>query len=220
MKKLILLILLIPGLCLGAEAVKTVAGVADSSVKTVTGKTSADIKTLCGVGYNDGDAGCDTATNEVGDRTEYTGTSYAIASHGLWCWPYTADCTGNVAAAYLYHRGTGAQTAWVGLYSKTDTAPAAADALLSSNSTQISSSTDKEWGTQAVGSYAVSSGTTYWVCVLPSSLSGGWDVYSGTGNSDRYLKDIGQNTLPDNLSTGFTGPADDRMTSVYITIGP
>lgn len=57
MKKLwIILLLLIPSLCFGADpAVKTVGGVADSAIKSIDGSLTAAIKTVSGVGYNDGD---------------------------------------------------------------------------------------------------------------------------------------------------------------------
>lgn len=83
---LILLLLLIPGLCFGAEAVKTAGGVADSAVKSISGKASADIKTMCGVGYNDGDGGCsasygaETATGS--NATDDAGGSETDATTG------------------------------------------------------------------------------------------------------------------------------------------
>lgn len=110
---LILLILLIPGLCFGAEAVKTAGGVADSAVKSISGKASADIKTMCGVGYNDGDAGCsasygselatsanatdDAGGNEANATTGWTGTTCnpfgttATAQTGSYALAGTAD---------------------------------------------------------------------------------------------------------------------------------
>ena len=56
MKKLILILLLLPALSFAADpAVKSVNGVADSSVKTHQGVATASIKSVSGVGYNDGD---------------------------------------------------------------------------------------------------------------------------------------------------------------------
>lgn len=56
MKKILLLLLLIPAISFAADAVKTVNGVADSDIKTHMGVATASIKSVSGVGYNDGDS--------------------------------------------------------------------------------------------------------------------------------------------------------------------
>lgn len=59
MKKLWIILLLIPSLCFGASEIKTVSGVADSSIKTLDGQTTATVKTINGIDYNDGDSVAD-----------------------------------------------------------------------------------------------------------------------------------------------------------------
>jgi hypothetical protein len=75
--KWLLLLLLIPSICFGAE-VASINGVADSSIASVGGVTGTGIATICGVDYDDGDASCSVSTNEVGDRTDYTATSHFL----------------------------------------------------------------------------------------------------------------------------------------------
>jgi hypothetical protein len=165
-------------------------------------------------------ATCSASTDYVGNKGEGTVGSYSFAYQYIDCWAYTPTCSGNVNTAYVYHRGTETDKIRVSLYSKSTTAPAAADELLVQSSAELTSSTDKEWASGAMGSYTVSSSTTYWMCVLvTSNIGAGWPTYYANGDSNRYEKNISSSTLPTNLAADYTGPTDDRIPSVYISIG-
>jgi hypothetical protein len=93
MKKLILLLLLIPTLCYGTD-IATVGGVADSAISSIMGVAGTAILTLGGGDYDDGDvAGCSPEITDIFNRadntdlganwTEDAGTALAISTNQL-----------------------------------------------------------------------------------------------------------------------------------------
>ncbi len=156
---------------------------------------------------------------DIGNKGEGTVGDYIHPVQYNQCWAYTPSCSGAVNTAYVYHRGTGENKIKVALYSKSTTAPAVTDALLA-QSAEITSSTNEEWASGAMGSYSVNSATTYWICVdAQTATNGGWPAYLASGDSNRYEKNISSTTFPDNLADDYTGPTDDRIPSLYISIG-
>lgn len=168
-----------------------------------------------------GASSCSTATNEIGNRSAGTVDTYAYTASSIYCQAYTPDCSGNTAAAYLYHRGTSAARARVGIYNKSGSSPVVGDTKIAEANAILTSSTDKEWATATFPSTAVSSTTAVWLCIVPGDTNGSnWDAYVANGTSNRYSQAIGATTLPANLGGTWTGPTADRMASVYITVGP
>jgi len=171
-----------------------------------------------------GAAGCDPATQEIGDRTS---RASAITTPGqqATCWIFTPECSGPLNTAYIQHRGTSNQSIKVALYSS---AGSTSDPNNSSNvyldkSGVISSSADELASSAMVVKYEVSSTTQYWLCTFSQT---GFDRYYGATGVNEFVGDGAcsdcQTTPPANLdvaSTTYTSTAN-RQPWVFITIGP
>ena len=165
-------------------------------------------------------AGCDPLTEYIGDKTEYTDSSLEYTAQTLFVQAYTPTCSGPLNTASIYYNNTiDTKRIRMAVYTKTTTAPAAEDILLSETNGEIAATTSTGYKSQTMTSYNLAEGTTYWIAILASS-AGTWYNQVGNGDSNRYSKLISQDTFPATLSTGgWTGPTDNRMLKGYITIG-
>lgn len=208
-------LLLIPSICFGAE-VASIGGVADSSIASVGGVTGTGIASICGVDYDDGDSACSVASNEVGDRTDYTATShYNITNTAMYCLEYTADCTGTLEYAFARHYGTASDKAKVCVFNKnSDAPPDASDTLIGCG--EITTSSD-DWAQSAAKvTGSVTASTAYWVCIVGSNLA--FDISrSDSGSRTAYYVSSGANYTTPSLDLSFSSTAS-RDYSMYVRI--
>ena len=148
---------------------------------------------------------CDPATNEIGTRTASTDHYGFITSTQAICVQWTADCTGTLGYAYAYHYGASAGTGKICAYSEADAdiEPDASDLLLGCSG-EFTSSTDQEWAKSAskvAGSVAVTSGTTYWLCLYGNTFH-----YYGYHNLSKswWYKDSSLNYAAPSADLSFT----------------
>ena len=220
MRYLWLILILIPTWLYSAGEVATVGGKADSAIASIMGKAGTGIGTLCGKTYNDGDSVCNPATHEVGDRGEYStdvnlGTDDAICSG-----PYTPECSGTLKYGYVRHSGTGTDNAKVCVYLDDGDGVADADDTKVGCTGAITGNADDTWYTDSstIGG-AVSTGSSYWVCVASNSTN--WvSLMNTSGTHKRYTVDAFGYTTPPNTLTGDTITLSDSSSefSVYVTI--
>lgn len=216
---LLLFIILIP---INLFAGFGVSGVADpasvSGVATPAG--------VCGVTSAYG--GCDTATNEVGDRTEHANENN-MAQYEYDCMLMQADCSGDLELAYLMHYGTTSEAMKVCVYTAndgaTDHAPDGSDTKLGCSSGDTLSSAGF---TALTGNLtgSVTDESWRWVCVTCNTAGGCSYYYNGSAGSKKlWYNTLGNyDTPPDTLSTtefedqAWTGTAGNRGQSVYVRI--
>lgn len=221
MIKYLWLFCLIPTLLYGAAGdVASVSGKAVTAISTISGVAGASIATLCGKSYSDGDATCNTATNEVGDRT-LEATDRSLSQNLLYMFASTADCTGDLAIPYLYFAGASGDSVTVRLciYSKSDTTPQEADALIC-DSGDIVGGGDTEWkaGTTCA-SGSVTNTTGYWVGVQTRSSTNPWTA-KRAGTATLYYTSRSSTSCAATL-TGltFSTSASNAPLSAYFQIG-
>ena len=166
-----------------------------------------------------GGGGCDTATNEVGDRVEESGTVALNADIAI-CFPGTADCTGTLYQAYLYHQDTNASNAKIGIYTDQDAGadPGIGD-LQVGVSGVIAGSTSTGWKASAASiGGSVTSSANYWVCIFVESGGSSWLAKSGDGAGAYYVLGSGMYaTPPANLDETWLALSESPI-SAYINI--
>lgn len=206
MKKIILIIaiLFISSSCLAASVTNAVRG--------VVGQGAA--------------AACAESANEINSRRDTVdATAYSLGAGLSLCFQATADCSGSLGTAYLYHdSNTKVPEAKVCVYTEGD-ADAVADADdvgvnsgAATCSASIATGATGGWKTGAFSTGTVTTGQTYWLCVFVSSTDA-WDTFrAGTGTI--YYTTLGDlySTPPANLSAlvdtvDSFGPID-----FYVTI--
>jgi hypothetical protein len=187
----------------------------------IAGFSIAEITYAKGVYYYHKESGgCNPATEYIGDKTDYTDSNLEYTAQTLFVQAYTPTCSGPLNTANIYYNNTiDTRRIRMAVYTKTTSAPAVEDILLSETDGEIAATTSTGYKSQTMTSYNLAEGTTYWIAILASS-AGTWYNQVGNGTSQRYSKLISQDTFPDTLSTGgWTGPTDNRMLKGYITIG-
>lgn len=165
-------------------------------------------------------ASCSVDTNEVGDRTQEA-TDRALAQGYLYLFASTADCTGDLAIPYLYFAGASGDSVTVRLciYSKSDTTPQEADALIC-DSGDIAGGGDAEWkaGTTCA-SGSVTNTTGYWVGVQLRASTNAWTA-KRAGTATLYYVSRNQTSCAANLSgLSFSTSASNAPLSAYFQIG-
>lgn len=197
---LILLIIIIPIYCF--------AGTVQEKCIGVIGKKNA----------------CNTAIHEVGDRTSYA-SAYIIVENEMDCILYTAECTGTLEYAFIYHYGTETDNCKVGVCNYDGDAPDEGDdgCVWSTGDTVGDAAEEDNAWVQLSGKLgkAVTKGTKYFVCVLGGS--GHCPVfYKSSGGTRTLYYEEGFNyaSPPANL-TSSTPPwatVTSRDMSVYVRI--
>jgi hypothetical protein len=163
---------------------------------------------------------CSVDTNEVGDRTQEA-TDRTLSQGYLYMFAATADCSGNLAIPYLYFAGASGDSVTVRLciYSKSDTTPQEADALIC-DSGDIAGGGDAEWkaGTTCA-SGSVTNTTGYWIGVQTWAVGGAW-TGKRAGSATLYYASNSVSTCAATL-TGltFSTSASNAPLSAYFQIG-
>lgn len=158
---------------------------------------------------------CSVDTNEVGDRTQES-TDRTMTDNYLYLFASTADCTGNLKVPYVYYNGTSAYTMRLCLYSKSDTTPQEADALIC-DSGDIVTDSSAGWKTGTTcASGSVTNTTGYWI---------GWQMKSDwtakrKNTVDLYYAASNVNMCPATLAgLSFSTSAGQGPLSSYFQIG-
>jgi hypothetical protein len=159
-------------------------------------------------------AGCSATTNYVGDQTQEA-TSMSIDTNKIYCYAATADCSGNINTAHIYHNGTTTGNIKLCVYNKTSTDPSAGDSLIAC-SDPIAMLNSAAWRTGPIGSVSVVKDNAYWVCF--SSSANNVETARGATIS-RYYKAITYGSEPDPLGTGFSVNATTAPFSGWVGIG-
>lgn len=168
---------------------------------------------MCGNGEV-GEISCNTSTdyvgNHVADPSGWGGD--AGAADRIDCWSATATCgsgctTGTLGRAFGYSWSpNGYGTDKVAVYTKTSSAPAAADALVGASAAFTTKLNDWNNSTDIGGT--VTCGTTYWICTLEGATpTGAWQYKNqASAGVTLYYKVVEGSyaTPPSNLETGFS----------------
>jgi hypothetical protein len=160
---------------------------------------------------------CSVDTNEVGTRSELA-TDRTLSSGYLYLWAATADCTGDLAVPYLYHNATDTPTVRLCIYSKSDTTPQEADALICDSGDIVTGgSTGWKTGTTCA-SGSVTSTTEYWIGV---QLRAGDNWVGKRGSSATLYYVNGSASTCASTLTGktFSTSASNAPLSAYFQIG-
>jgi hypothetical protein len=166
-------------------------------------------------------SGCDYTSNEIGDRTQY-GTNLDWISDRMYCLQYTADCTGTLRYAYVYHSTTDSESAKICVYSEGD-ADSVADSsdVLLGCSGAIASGGSTGWKTDGVAlNIAVTNGVSYWVCGIGSSSTFNMYYSTAAGTTAYYDTIAGSYATPpgDLTGDGSWTTANPRQYSMYVEI--
>jgi hypothetical protein len=212
MKKLILLLLLIPSLAWGQVST---SGVSLSGCSS--GGASA--------------AACNPASDEVGQRTEHPGTS-SFTGNYLTCELFEAECSGSLGVAYIFHHGTDTDNVKIAVFDsvyqtdlETSHLPDSSDTIVSGSQWVTISGSTETWmnsGATKVGG-AVTGGKKYFICAISDSTAfqyrrittGSLIVYQvAAGTWGSYA------SPPSNLDDGDTtwNAYTARDISVYVAI--
>jgi hypothetical protein len=165
-------------------------------------------------------ATCSVSTNEVGDR-DIESTDRTLSQGYLYMFAATADCSGNLAIPYLYFAGASGDSVTVRLciYSKSDTTPQEADALIC-DSGDIAGGGDAEWkaGTTCE-SGSVTNTTGYWVGVQLRASTNEWTA-KRAGTATLYYASRSNTSCAATLSgLTFSTSASNAPLSAYFQIG-
>ena len=163
-------------------------------------------------------ATCSVSTNEVGDR-DIESTDRALSQGYLYMFAATADCSGNLKVPYLYYNNTSTPTVRLCIYSKSDTTPQEADALIC-DSGDITAASEAGWiaGTSCA-SGSVTNTTGYWIGVQTWSVGGAWTA-KRAGTATLYYASRNHTSCAANLSgLSFSTSASNAPLSAYFQIG-
>jgi hypothetical protein len=157
--------------------------------------------------------GCSASTESVGTKIE-TGTAQDMTGDYLWCSAFTPTCSGNLNTAYIYHGSTATDLVKVVIYNKAAATPGDAGDTLVYASGEISSSSVGWASTAVVGTYPVSTGSSYWVC----SDTDGSSFNQIYNNATSYYG-IGTYTSIPATMEGISWTQYTRTYSMYFSIG-
>lgn len=165
--------------------------------------------TVCGTGGSV--SGCNPATQEVGDRSEWTGAVNGTNDDAR-CLLAAAECSGTLGYGYAWHEaGSGTDYAKICVY-------LASTRALVACSGAISSSADGEWvETPGKLGGSVTAATNYYVCVVSHSSIWTHGMYtSGDSTVDNVLE-VGYDSPLETLPAADSTDTSARM-SVYVEI--
>jgi len=170
---------------------------------------------------------CNPASNEVGYRSEYVSAGIHIGLDDAILVLGTADCSGTLGYAYVYHYDTANDTAKVCVWrdnGATPNVPDTTDDVLSgmtcSTVTSGSSAGWKQSAAKLGGS--VTNGTSYWIGIIGSNNTYTWSTgFSSTGTTRRYDWDgvaFSYASPPATLNGDYTNYDTSSSISVYVEI--
>lgn len=171
-------------------------------------------------------AGCNPASNEVGDRNDsgdYNVTNNA-AENQIRCLLYVADCTGTANTAMLYREdASDTDNCKMGLCDSadgnTDHSPATHDAncVWTSGNTYTSPTTGWQALTGDLGK-SVTSGNYYWVCIIGGAGDCRFRYNQASGTRGHWgATGFTYSSPPANLNGTWTNVAS-RDRSAYVEI--
>src|SRR4030042_727333 len=166
-----------------------------------------------------GGAACEEASNEIGYRSVAT-TNRPRPTDNIWCNLWTADCTGNLATAYLYSYSNDGATTTVCVYSDDgDNAPGSGDLKIDCTGHNALEDVPGDGASAAMGTgAAVTSGSKYFICWGTDAVI--WTAKTDVGQPAWNKALANPSTImPANLDGTWTETAD-RKQSNYVTIGP
>lgn len=228
MKRLILIFLLIPSLCFGADAAKIMGVASDPSgtnnvnkVDAITwGTTAGNATKVMGVAAAAA-ASCNVATNEIGNRTQET-NNRTLSAGSIWAQLGTAECTGTLETAYIYYNhDTEGGAVKVCIYSAagSEATPNHASNVKIGCSGVISTGTSATWLTGSIGSGSVTKDAKYWVVMLAGAAGFYQTVSAGNATMFYDTTDSWYASPPDNLASGYwNSSGNDGLRSVYVRI--
>jgi hypothetical protein len=204
MKKFILLFLLIPSLCFAVEPIDFSKSIAMSPA------------ILGGSGGGPAAAGCNPATNEVGNRaTELT--SQSCAADIAMCFLSAADCSGDLDTAYVYgSAASGNASVKVCVYSSDGGNPGSGDLKIGCSG-GIAESGGVGWKSGVMDGGSVIASSSYWVCLFVSTTEAWSAVRNSTGTLWYKATSGAYDTPPANLSS-VTNSIAWAPLSLYVTI--
>lgn len=220
MKKIILVLLLVLALVSTSEGQRRIGGVqrggpsgAGDPLRTPTGGGSGSPAA----------GGCNPASNEVGDRTDYSGANLeGMDGDMMYAFRVQADCTGTLGDAYIYHGNTTASAVKVCVYTSSSTTPQSADAVVRCSGA-IAGGTSTGWKTvDESASGSVTSGNYYWITYTVAS-GNAWS-YAHNASGTLYYKSCDSTCyadIPTNMATmgtGWSSAAGYTPGSAYFTI--
>jgi hypothetical protein len=210
MKIFWILFLLFPLFCYSAE-VASINGVADTAIASISGVTGTSIASICGVDYDDGDSACNPATNEVGDRAEYTGAVNG-GNDDARCLLAAAECSGTLGYGYAWHEaGSGTDNAKICVYL------ASTRALVACSGT-ISSSADGAWvETPGKLGGSVTASTNYYVCVVSDESIWTHGMYTSGDATVETVLEVGYDSPVDPLPAADSTDTSANL-SAYVEI--
>lgn len=163
-------------------------------------------------------AGCNPASDDVGDRTIYTGTN-VIAANEMDCILYQASCTGTANTAIVDKHATDSDQVKICLYTAQHTSshtPDAGDTLLGCTSGDTTTTEGSNTLTGDIGQ-AVTKDAYYWVCVLAGT--GGFNLHYNSGGAvDMYYNTSSNYSSPPGTLTGSWTLATTTDFSAYVEI--
>lgn len=165
-------------------------------------------------------ATCSVSTNEVGDR-DVESTDRSLSQNVLYMFASTADCTGDLAIPYLYFAGASGDSVTVRLciYSKSDTTPQEADALIC-DSGDITGGGEVGWkaGTTCA-SGSVTNTTGYWIGVQVRNTTNAWTAKRAGTATLYYVSRSASSCAATLTGLTFSTSASNAPLSAYFQIG-
>lgn len=167
-------------------------------------------------------ATCSAATDEVGDRTDYTAQGYGSSTENeLMCVLYTADCSGSLAYGLLATNENDDNIKVAVFADDGDSVPDSGDALVTDSIWADAESSGHGGGwlqtTNKLGG-SVTQGNSYWVCTVPNSAFNVARISTG-GTRTRYYQAIaGSYASPPSNLDGSWSTFGSSERSVYVEI--
>ena len=160
---------------------------------------------------------CDSGTNEVGFRLVASNDLNSETDY-IYCWAATADCSGDLRYAYIYHRAAVEETCRIALYlDDGDNTPDADDTIVGTETGDVVANNTGWYTDSSDLTGTVTTGTDYWICVSPQGAN--FRMYYDTPGIPRWYNNCvgcGSN-MPDTLPDGFANN-QNVSSGIYIEV--
>ena len=165
--------------------------------------------TVCGTGGSV--SGCNPASEDVGDRAEWTGAVNGTNDDAK-CLLAAASCSGTLGYGYAWHEaGSGTDNAKICVYL------ASTRALVACSGT-ISSSADGAWvETPGKLGSSVTAATNYYVCVVSDESIWTHGMYTSGSATVENVLEVGYDSPVDPLPAADSTDTSSNL-SVYVVI--